>query len=153
MNPELLAPLLLDWSNALLRRTLHDLTAFTRAHGLTPVQMNVLLHLYHRGECEIGRLQPVMQASKAAAGQLVERMEQQGLVERAASPLDRRARRVRLTARGRALVEESAALRRVWLDSLTAGLDEPARQRLAEVLQAMLAAAEPGRGANSSLYE
>ena len=55
--------------------------------------------------------------SKQAAGKTVTGMEQQGYLERATDPGDSRRKVVRLTGRGRALLERSSAV----LDELRAG--------------------------------
>ena len=118
-DPEL-KQTLLDWSAAFMRRSMADFMRFTRQEGLSMVQMNVLMRIYYHGDCDITTLLDTLQVSKAAAGQLVERMELQGLVERRANPRDRRARSLSLTARGRALVEESIAARQEWMADLIA---------------------------------
>ena len=112
---------LLDWTAVYMRRSMHDFLRFVRRSGLSTTQMNVLMHIYYHGDCEIRGLLALLEVSKAAAGQLVERMELQGLVERTPAPHDRRARMVSLTPRGRELVEASIAARQAWLDRLGPG--------------------------------
>jgi DNA-binding MarR family transcriptional regulator len=65
-------------------------------------------------------------------GELVRTLELRGYVERATDPADRRARLVRLTAKGREMVRvalvEIAAIEDAWLDRLRC-IDDPAGLR------------------------
>jgi DNA-binding MarR family transcriptional regulator len=106
------------------------------------VQMNVLTRIYYHGDCEITALVDTLQVSKAAAGQLVERMGQQGLVERRPDPQDRRARRVSLTGKGKALVEASIAARQAWMADLLAEIPAQELPAVANALRTLTAAAE-----------
>ena len=133
---------LLDWSAAFMQRSMRDFLRFTRQEGLSMVQMNVLMRIYYHGACEISALLETLQVSKAAAGQLVQRMQQQGLVERRADPRDRRARRVSLTARGRELVEASIADRQAWMAALLAEIPPGERPDVARALRILTAAAQ-----------
>lgn len=133
---------LLEWSAAFMRRSMHDFLRFTRSEGLSMVQINVLMRIYYHGACEITALVDTLQVSKAAAGQLVERMEQQGLVERGPDPADRRARRVTLTERGRALVEASIAARQAWMVDLFDKLPAEERPAVTRALRVLTEAAE-----------
>ena len=140
-DPEL-TQTLLDWTAAFMRRSMADFMRFTRREGLSMVQINVLMRIYYHGDCDISTLLESLQVSKAAAGQLVERMEQQGLVERRANPQDRRARSLSLTARGRTMVEESIAARQAWMADLIDRIDPEERAATIKALRGLTAAAE-----------
>ena len=137
-----LASTLAEWSAAFMRRSMHDFLHFARQSGLSMVQMNVITHLYYRGECEITALLDILEVSKPAAGQLVERMEQQELVERRPDPCDRRVRLVSLTEKGRALVLESLAARQNWMNELVAGIPPDQHAAVIAVLHSLTRAAE-----------
>ncbi|MEU5726927.1 MarR family transcriptional regulator [Micromonospora sp. NPDC047738] len=86
----------------------------------------------------------LMLTSGGMTGRL-DRLERAGLIRRSPDPEDRRGLRVTLTDTGRRLVEEAAdaglEVQRCLLDALP-----PADQeRLADLLRALLAAAETGR--------
>ena len=140
-DPEL-TQTLLDWTAAFMRRSMADFMRFTRREGLSMVQINVLMRIYYHGDCDISTLLESLQVSKAAAGQLVERMEQQGLVERRANPQDRRARSLSLTARGRTLVEDSIAARQAWMADLIDRIAPEERAATIKALRGLTAAAE-----------
>jgi DNA-binding MarR family transcriptional regulator len=141
MSDPQLTQTLLDWSAAFVRRSMHDFLRFTRREGLSMVQMNVLMYLHYHGSCEITGLLDTLEVSKSAAGQLVERMGQQGLVERRTDPDDRRARRVSLTGKGRELVEASIAARQAWMADLLEHLPEEERPAIARALGILAEAA------------
>ena len=133
---------LLDWTAVYMRRSMHDFLRFVRRSGLSTTQMNVLMHIYYHGDCEIRGLLALLEVSKAAAGQLVERMELQGLVERTPAPHDRRARMVSLTPRGRELVEASIAARQAWLDRLVQALPVDGQAEITRALACLAEQAE-----------
>src|SRR3954451_11565548 len=89
--------------------------------GVRPAFGFVLLAL-RAGPVSLRDLPTVLGTSKQAVSKLVEAMVAAGFVERAADPGDSRAKRVRLSARGRALladVEEIwAELERGWAEVL-----------------------------------
>jgi DNA-binding MarR family transcriptional regulator len=122
MSEELLTALL-HWSSLFTRRSLDDFMAFTRESGLSMTQMHVLLRLYYHGDCDVTRLDQAMQVSKAAASQMVERLVQQGWVQRSAVPGDRRSRLVSLTDKGRKIVESSIQSRQSWVTDVAAVLN------------------------------
>jgi len=142
MSENELSSTLQQWSAVFMRRSMHDFLHFARQSGLSMVQMNVLTHIYYRGVGDISALLETLEVSKAAAGQLVERMEQQGLVERAPDPRDRRARLVSLTPKGRALVEASITARSEWLNGVLERVPAAQRPAIAAALRALTQAAE-----------
>jgi DNA-binding MarR family transcriptional regulator len=72
------------------------------ARGLPPVQPMVTQPLWDAPDgMRLTELAAGAGMTKQSMGELVDQMEQAGYVERVADPIDGRARRVRLTARGR----------------------------------------------------
>ncbi|MBF9030306.1 MarR family transcriptional regulator [Rhodobacterales bacterium HKCCE3408] len=65
---------------------------------------------------------------------IVDKLTDEGLALRVAVPGDRRASRVRLTARGREVFAEHAALHEAWIDEILGGLDEGAVARMIQRL-------------------
>jgi len=124
-----LTKVMLDWSTMFIRISLHDFNRYTRNTGLSLVQMTVLLHLYYQGPSEVMNFCEMMQVSPAGASQMIERMAQQGGVQRGEAPGDRRVRLVSLTEQGRALVEESIAARQAWVEQLISDLSAQERDQ------------------------
>lgn len=133
-DPELYQ-LMNEWMSISGRMSMHDYTHFARSAGLTLVQMNVLLHLYHRGPSGVMDFIEIMQVSPAAASQMVDRMTHQGLVRREESTVDRRVRMVHLTEHGHKLLEDSLHARHKWLDGFMASLSTEEAEKLTAALQ------------------
>jgi DNA-binding MarR family transcriptional regulator len=53
---------------------------------------------------------------------MVQRLVEQGLLERTEDPTDRRVKQLALTAQGRALIDQAIEARRRWLEDLTTAL-------------------------------
>jgi DNA-binding MarR family transcriptional regulator len=87
------------------------------------------------GGCSPTHLSRCQSVSKNTISALLRGLEEQGLVERALDPDDRRGFRIRLTEAGRALVAETAPLHLRFLNELAAGLTPEEQAELAELLQ------------------
>ena len=115
--------------------------SFIRHSGLSMSQVTVLTHIYFHGSCEIAPLVEMLEVSKAGTGQLLERMEQQGLIERSVAPNDHRARRVSLTPSGCQIVEESITARQAWMNDLLAEVPVEQHAAITQSLQILTLAA------------
>lgn len=122
MSEEDLAQIIMDWAVDFMRQSMHDFTRHARSAGFSLAQMNVLFHLYYRGDSEVTLFADLMQITPAAASQMVERMVQQGLARRTKTADDQRVRLVSLTEKGRGVVEESIAARQLWMQKLLSAL-------------------------------
>jgi len=87
----------------LLRRTFD---ARVRAIGITRPQWRVLVVLKREEGINQGELAEILEVEAITIGRMVDRLQDAGLVERRADPNDRRAWRLFLTPRSRALIEE-----------------------------------------------
>jgi DNA-binding MarR family transcriptional regulator len=134
MNDSEFAKIVLDWSTVFMRLSMHDFHRYVRATGQSLGQMNVLLHLYYKGPTEVMNFSDLMQVSHAGASQMVERMVQQGIVQRVESPDDRRVRMVHITDSGRRIVEDSISARRAWMENLMASLNPEEKKEIAQAL-------------------
>lgn len=130
-----LSAVLLEWSNIFMRRSMHNFLKHAHSNNMSMAQMNVLTWLYHHGQSEVMRLEEVMQVSRPATSQMVERMVQQGLVTRAESPHDRRTRLVQLSEYGRQMVEESITSRQEWILQVTDTFNEEQKKMITCALE------------------
>lgn len=86
----------------LLRR---DFERRAKRHGVTRAQWAALAFLARQPGLRQAQLADLLEVTPIAVARLVDRMEEEGLVERRADPDDRRAWRVHLTAKARARIE------------------------------------------------
>jgi DNA-binding MarR family transcriptional regulator len=109
--------------------------------GLSPSQLNTLMRLHYRGPCPISEVGDDLGVTTAAASQLVERLVQQGLIERGEDPADRRVRRIRLTPQGKALIARGVEARVGWVGGLMGVIPVEEQSHAADVLRRLTGAA------------
>jgi DNA-binding MarR family transcriptional regulator len=116
--------------------------------GMTLPRFDVMAALYRAGEgLRMSDLSGVLMVSNGNVTGIVDRLEAEGLVERVAVEGDRRAVRVRLTARGREAFEDMAEEHEVWVDGLLAGLTPRETEEAARLLEKLAGGVIAGRGA------
>ena len=120
--PDRFTQVLRDWSETFMRRSMHDFIQFSKDSGLTIPQMSTLFHLHHGSSCGVSDLGELLGVTNAAASQMVDRLVQYELIERSEDPFDRRVKQLRLTEKGRGIVQESIEARRRWMERLTTAL-------------------------------
>jgi DNA-binding MarR family transcriptional regulator len=76
--------------------------------------------------------------SLAATSRSVDGLVKRKLIERDEDPDDRRVRRVRLTARGRRIVERLVEIRIAALERLVESFDDDQREKLADALDSII---------------
>lgn len=93
------------------------------ARGTTLPRFDVLAALYRaRDGLRMSEISAVLRVSNGNVTGIVDRLVAEGKVERSAVEGDRRATRVRLTARGRTAFEALAEEHEIWVDGLLSGL-------------------------------
>ncbi len=75
---------------------------------ITPVQYAALTAIGEHPESDATRLASVVALDRSTVGDVLERLESRGLIEREHRIRDKRTKRLRLTAAGRALLDEIA---------------------------------------------
>jgi DNA-binding MarR family transcriptional regulator len=75
-----------------------------------------------------------------AASQLIKRLVDEQLVDRAESPQDRRVRQLTLTAKGRTLIEKAIEFRNQWIESLHVTLSEKQLETISASLRDLVTA-------------
>lgn len=103
---------------SVLGRIIQGFMVYLHHTGLSGPQIHALLYIYHADECRVSDIGMLSGASPAAASQLVERLVQQGLVERSEDASNRRIKQLRLTTNGRRLIHEGVVSNRVLTDLL-----------------------------------
>lgn len=129
-----------------LAHVIQDFMQLMHETGLSRPQIHALLHIFHAGECPISDIAALTDSSPAAASQLVERLVQQGLVERSEDPENRRVKKLRLTDKSLKIIQHGVTSNHFLV---TVMQEMPAKHR--EVVhQAFGYLAEAGRKARSS---
>jgi DNA-binding MarR family transcriptional regulator len=120
------------------------------ALGTTLARFDLLAALDREpGGMTMGALSRALLVSNGNVTQLVQKLHKDGLVGIAASPSDRRASIVRLTARGRADFATLAAAHHDWIDGLLAGVDAGTRESLYHALGALKRSIAKGQNLES----
>lgn len=112
-----------------------------KPYGLTVGGFDILATLRRTGNPQGLTPTELMEAVMLSSGAMtnrIDRLEEQGLVERRPSPSDRRSLQVLLTAEGRKVVDEAVADRLDEAEDALCGLKAEERDQLADLLRAML---------------
>jgi MarR family transcriptional regulator for hemolysin len=109
---------------ARLLRTYADQRAAT--FGMTRAQWAVLVRLERAEGLKQSELAEMLDVQPITLTRLVDRLCDNGLIERRADPTDRRAKRLYLTPAARPLIERLHAIGEVLMDDILAGIDEAA---------------------------
>jgi DNA-binding MarR family transcriptional regulator len=107
-----------------------------RGHDLHPSHTAVIPNLPEAG-LRLTELAEKLRVSVQRAGQLVQELERAGYVEREDDATDRRAKRVRYSARGRRLVQDVADVNAELWRELAAKFGEAQLERLATTIGAL----------------
>src|SRR5580765_2080688 len=104
-QPAKLANLIEETMSHIHRRSADDTLAVMNEAGLTMAQMVALHLLTHLGPVSVSSIAACLKLSPPAKSHLVDRMVIAGLVGRSEDPIDRRHKRIEITATGRDLIE------------------------------------------------
>lgn len=112
---------------------------------LTPVQYAALSTLAETPGTDQASLAQAIAYDKVTIGGVVDRLVSKGLVDRRASPTDRRARALSLTGAGAALLAAARPEVEALQDDILAGLGDEERGCFLDLLARVTGAAEPAR--------
>ena len=110
------------------------------AEGLTLGQIKLTMFLLHQGRRTVGEVADGLGVSMPAASELVDRLVEAGMVERAADPADRRKVLVGLTTRAEAFGGRLRALRRAQVRAALERLAPAERPVFVRSLEALVEA-------------
>jgi DNA-binding MarR family transcriptional regulator len=129
-----------------LERLVGLIRSLSPPSGLSLTATLTLATLERSGPCRLTSLAASQGVTQPAMTQLIARLREAGLVERAANPEDGRIVQIRITADGRALVARRRPGRAQRLAGLLAQLSPQEQAALAAALPAIeaLASARPG---------
>ena len=113
--------------------------------SVTLPQVLLMSRVENSGSASLSDLAEGSTASAAALSQMIERLVQQGLLDRAEDPTDRRRKAIRVTARARALLRKLEAARSADYELGLASLGDGVRARLAAMLERVAVEIEDAR--------
>ena len=122
---------------AALERLIGLFRSLSPASGLSLTAAATLATLERSGPCRLTWLATREGVTQPAMTQLIARLEDAGLVDRAADPADGRVVQVRITADGRAMLAGRRAVRAERVTGLLNRLSSDQREALAAALPAM----------------
>jgi MarR family transcriptional regulator for hemolysin len=108
-----------------------------RQFGISRAQWTVLMRLDRFEGLKQSELAEVLDLQPISLTRLLDRLAENGLIERRPDPHDRRANRLYLTPAARPLLEQLAKLGVAMMEELLETIDEPARERLLRDLDAI----------------
>lgn len=142
MQPsKILSDVLREWTKVFMHRSGRDFKRFMETTGLTFSQINILMRLMHGETLGVSDIAAQLGITNAAASQAVERLVQMGFVERREDPADRRAKRLKLTAEGQALIQQSIEARMHWIEQMAASLTPEQTEMVIQALTLLTEAA------------
>jgi MarR family transcriptional regulator for hemolysin len=120
---------------ARLLRTYADQRA--RHFGISRAQWTVLMRLDRFEGLKQSELAEVLDLQPISLTRLLDRLAENGLIERRPDPNDRRANRLYLTPAARPLLEQLSTLGVEMMNEVLEGIDEPSRERLLRDLESL----------------
>ena len=94
-----------SWMDVFMNRSMRGWGLFAKSTGLSMPQFGLLMQMHHKGPCGMSQVSERFEITPAAASQLVDKLVQNGFIQREEDPNDRRAKLLNLTDKGRELIQ------------------------------------------------
>jgi DNA-binding MarR family transcriptional regulator len=131
-----------SWMDVFMNRSMRGWGLFAKSTGLSMPQFGLLMQMHHKGPCGMSQVSERFEITPAAASQLVDKLVQNGFIQREEDPNDRRAKLLNLTDKGRELIQRGMQERYRWVDELGERLTAEERVKITEALNIMTEAAK-----------
>ena len=129
------------WMDVFMSRSMRGWGRFAKSTGLSMPQFSLLMQMHYKGACGMSEVSERFEITPAAASQLVDKLVQNGFIERDEDPKDRRAKLLNLTDKGRKLIQQGIEERYRWVDELAGKLTPEERTQVSEALDIITRAA------------
>lgn len=126
------------WMEVSMQHSMRNIIHYTRECGLSMSHLGAIFHIQRIGSCGVTEVGDHLGVTSAAASQMLERLVQQGLVQRSEDPDDRRVKRIILTEHGQRIFNEGVRARQSWLDDLAGTLSEDEKESIASALNLLI---------------
>jgi DNA-binding MarR family transcriptional regulator len=127
-----------EWIGLFMHRSMQGTIQYARDNGLSMSMIGTLFHLNRRGHTGVSDLSQHLGVSSAAASQMLDRLVEEGLIERTEDPDDRRMKKISLTEKGCRIYKDSLSARMRWLDELGKSLSDQEKETITTALQLMI---------------
>ena len=125
------------WMDVFMHRSMRGWWRYAKSTGLSMPQFSILMQLHHKGPCGMSGISEGYDITPAATSQLVDKLVHSGLIQRVEDPVDRRAKLLSLTDKGRELVLNGIQERYRWVEEMEAKLTLEQRNQISEALDLM----------------
>ena len=127
-----------EWTEISTHQGMRSFKQFIARTDLSPTQVSALYRLHFGKSCGVTEIAGNLDVTNAAASQMVDRLVQRGYIERTEDPVDRRAKQLTLTEKGRKLVQESFEARREWMEMLVVEIEPEKQAVIASALDMLI---------------
>ncbi len=121
-----------------MRRSMHNFILTAKERGLSMSQIGALFAIHRKGSCGVSDIGDHLGITAAATSQMLNRLVDQDLIERTEDPVDRRLKRIVLTAAGTQTLQDSVRARQNWLHRLAVTLTPDEQDHVSSALQLLL---------------
>lgn len=127
-----------QWIDVFMHHSMHNFIQYARESGLSMSQLGALFHLNDMGTSGVTDLGDHLGVTSAAASQMLDRLVQQGLIQRSEDPHDRRVKQIVLTSKGSRVLEESIRARQGWLADLARAIPDSRKEPIITALNTLI---------------
>ena len=125
-----------------MHRSMKNFILYLKEQDLTMSHVGTLFMLHRRETCSVSEIGDHLGITTAGTSQMLNRLVDEGLIERKEDAQDRRAKRIALTNKGKVALQDSIRARQNWLQQLVETLEPDERDQVAEMLHLLLEKAE-----------
>lgn len=123
---------------AFMHQSMRRVISYAKERGLSMSQMGTLLFLHRHDTCDVSDIGEYLGITTAASSQLLNRLVEQGLIERSEDPDDRRHKLLALTPAGLDTVHEAMQIRKSWLVQLSQMLSDSEEAQVGSAVDLLL---------------
>jgi DNA-binding MarR family transcriptional regulator len=138
------------WMELFMHRSMRSYMHYAREKGLSRSMIGTLFHLSHKDHSGVTDLSEHLGVSSAAASQMLERLVDEGMIQRSEDPDDRRMKMITLTEEGSRVIKESVSARLGWLEELAVKFTEEEKKQITSAMELIIFKAKdinvPGMG-------
>ncbi len=127
-----------EWTEVFMHRSMGAIVYIARQHGLSMSHVGALFQLSHRGMSSVSNIGDGLGVTSAAASQMLDRLVQQGFIDRSEDPNDRRVKKLVLTEHGGRFIDKAMKARQRWFQSIAKEMSPKERRTVVAGLRILL---------------